>query len=138
MKKTKSGMNTDYNYPQKDILLVKFPFTDFQSFKKRPVIIISNDDYNSKTLDLVVCAITSNLSYKDYSVLISNDDLDDGYLIKESLIKTSHIATISKQIVIRRIASVNDEKFEEVKENLKSLFESSKTDEEDTLKEGDN
>jgi len=135
MKKTKSGMITDHK--QKDILLVKFPFTDFQSFKKRPVIVISNDEYNSKTLDLVVCAITSNLSYKDYSVLISNDDLDDGYLIKESLIKASHIATISKQIVIRKIASVNDEKFEDVRENLKSLFESLKTDEEDTSKDED-
>jgi mRNA interferase MazF len=122
-------MSTDYK--QKDILLVKFPFTDFQSFKKRPVIVVSNDEYNSKTLDLVVCAITSNLSHKDYSVLISNDDLDDGYLIKESLIKTSHIATISKQIVIRKIASLNDEKFEEAKENLNSLFESSKTGEEE-------
>ena len=138
MKKTKSGMNTDYGYTQKDILLVKFPFTDFQSFKKRPVIVISNDDYNSKTLDLVVCAITSNLSYKDYSVLISNDNLDDGYLIKESLIKASHIATISKQIVIRKIASLNDKKFEDVEENLKSLFEFSKTDEEDIIKEEDN
>jgi len=135
MKKTKSGMITDHK--QKDILLVKFPFTDFREFKKRPVIVISNDEYNSKTLDLVVCAITSNLSYKDYSVLISNDDLDDGYLIKESLIKASHIATISKQIVIRKIASVNDEKFEDVRENLKSLFESLKTDEEDTSKDED-
>ena len=109
-----------------------------QSFKKRPVIVISNDEYNSKTLDIVVCAITSNLSHKDYSVLISNDDLDDGYLIKESLIKTSQIATISKQIVIRKIATLNDEKSEEVKENLKSLFESSEVENEDTLKEEDN
>lgn len=135
MKKTKSGTSIDYM--QKDILLVKFPFTDFQSFKKRPVIVISNDEYNSKTLDLVVCAITSNLSYKDYSVLISNDDLDDGQLIKESLIKTSHIATISKQIVIRKIATLNDEKLDEVKENLKSLFESSETDDKDSIKEED-
>lgn len=86
-------------------------------------------------MDLVVCAITSNLSYKDYSVLISNDDLDDGYLMKESLIKTSHIATISKQIVFRKIATLNDEKFEEVKENLILLFESLKTDEKDILEE---
>ena len=136
MKKTKSGMSTDYM--QKDILLVKFPFTDFQGFKKRPVIVISNDEYNSKTLDLVVCAITSNLSYKDYSVLISNDDLDDGYLIKESLIKTSHIATISKRIVIKKIASLNDEKFKEVKENLRLLFKLSGADDKYTSQEGDN
>jgi len=136
MKKTKSGMITDHK--QKDILLVKFPFTDFREFKKRPVIVISNDEYNSKTLDLVVCAITSNLSYKDYSVLISNNDLDSGYLLKESLIKTSHIATISKQIVIRKIASVNYEKFEEVKESLKSLFKSSWTDDKNILKDKDN
>ncbi|PKP57125.1 MAG: MazF family transcriptional regulator [Candidatus Altiarchaeales archaeon HGW-Altiarchaeales-2] len=133
MKKTEFGITTDYDYLQKDILFVKFPFTDFQSFKNRPVIVISNDDYNSKALDLVVCAITSNLVYKDYAVLISNDDLDKGYLIKETLIKTSHIATISKHIVIRKIASLNNEKFEEVKKNLELLFKSSGTDDKDKL-----
>ncbi|MCK5039462.1 MAG: type II toxin-antitoxin system PemK/MazF family toxin [Candidatus Aenigmarchaeota archaeon] len=72
---------------QKDILLVKFPFTDFKTFKQRPVLVLSNNTFNQKTEDLVVCAITSNLVHKEYGVLIANDDLEEGYLKTNSLIK---------------------------------------------------
>lgn len=50
-------------YNQGDILLVPIPFSDLSSSKKRPVLVISNDDYNASSFDLIVVAITSNLSY---------------------------------------------------------------------------
>lgn len=36
-------------YKQGDILLISIPFSDLSSNKKRPVLVLSNDDYNSKT-----------------------------------------------------------------------------------------
>lgn len=33
---------------QGEIVLIPIPFTDLTSSKKRPVLIISNDDYNKK------------------------------------------------------------------------------------------
>lgn len=43
-----------------DIVLIPVPFTDLSSRKRRPVIVISNDDYNGRTRDVVVVAMTSN------------------------------------------------------------------------------
>ncbi len=39
---------------QRDIVLVPIPFTDLSSTRRRPVIVISNDEYNRTTADVVV------------------------------------------------------------------------------------
>jgi len=46
---------------QRDIVLIPIPFTDLSSYRRRPVIIVSNDKYNRETDDIVVVAMTSNL-----------------------------------------------------------------------------
>lgn len=55
-------------YKQGDILLILIPYSDLTSNKKRPVLVISNNLYNSKADDIVVAAITSNVKIKEYSV----------------------------------------------------------------------
>src|SRR2546423_1095571 len=52
---------------QGDIVLIPIPFTDLSSQKRRPVIVISNNQYNAKTTDVVVVAMTSNPQPTDYS-----------------------------------------------------------------------
>src|SRR5215213_9513841 len=53
-----------------DIVLIPIPFTDLSSQKQRPVIVISNDDYNHTTPDFVVVAMTSNPTLSPYSFTI--------------------------------------------------------------------
>jgi len=67
MKMMKSGQAI---YKQGDIVLVPFPFSNLSSAKIRPVLVISNNVYNQKYLDVVVCGITSNLQATDYSIFI--------------------------------------------------------------------
>jgi mRNA interferase MazF len=43
---------------QGDIALVPVPFTDLSSVRRRPVIVISNDSYDTSTSDMVVVAMT--------------------------------------------------------------------------------
>lgn len=45
---------------QGEIILIPIPFSDLSSQKRRSVIVISNDEYNRKTSDIVVVAMTSN------------------------------------------------------------------------------
>ena len=49
-------------YRRGDIILVPFPFTDLSSSKRRPALVVSPDDFNGRLQDLVVIAITSQLT----------------------------------------------------------------------------
>ena len=40
-------------YNQGDILLIPIPFSDLKTSKKRPVLVLSNSDYNSNNQDIV-------------------------------------------------------------------------------------
>lgn len=65
--------------------LIPIPFSDLKSKKKRPVIVISNNLYNKKTEDIVVVAVTSNIEKKDYSLLITQNDMETGNLPEVSM-----------------------------------------------------
>jgi mRNA interferase MazF len=67
-------------YKQGDILLIPFPYSDLTSTKQRPVLVLSNTYYNESYQDIVVAAITSNITEKVYSIHIDTDDLDEGHL----------------------------------------------------------
>ena len=109
-------------YKQGDILLVPVPFTDLTSGKKRPVLVLSNDDYNDKIEDVIVAAITSNLSAKKYAVLLSNNDLDNGNLKQDSCIRTDKIYTLSQSIVISRFGAVKKYIMDAVREKIIELI----------------
>lgn len=48
-----------------DIILVPFPFTDLQTTKKRPAVIISSTTYHLAYPDLIIMAITSQVKQRD-------------------------------------------------------------------------
>ncbi len=107
---------------QRDIILVPFPFSDQTGQKIRPAIVISNNDFNTKSDDLLVCAITSNLKPSDYSIEISQVDIENGILHDKCAIKTESIIKIRKTLVIKKIAAIKDPTFLKVKEILLRLF----------------
>ena len=109
-------------YSQREIVLVPFPFSDLSTTKKRPVLIISNDDYNSKHDDVVVCVITSNKFKDDFSVVIKDDNLEYGFLPEESTIKYHKLFTINKSKIGKKFSIVNKELFGTISKNLCDLF----------------
>jgi mRNA interferase MazF len=82
-------------YEQGEILLVPIPFSDLSANKKRPVLVLSNTEYNRQTNDIVITAITSNLTEKDYVVMITNNDLELGSLKIDSCIRADKIYTLA-------------------------------------------
>jgi len=109
-------------YRQGDILLIPIPYSDLTSNKKRPVLVLSNDEYNTKTEDIIVAAITSNITSKEYSILISNKDLQEGNLQVNSCIRVDKIYTLSQSIVIKKFGAVKPEIINNVKEKLRKLI----------------
>ena len=106
---------------QGDILLIPIPFTDLSSRKRRPVIVISNDDYNQRTDDIVVVAMTSNPRFVDFSFAISSDDLVEGRLNRPSKVRVDKIYTLSQGIVVRTFGRVNNRVLEQIRQMLTML-----------------
>ncbi|MBI3413149.1 MAG: type II toxin-antitoxin system PemK/MazF family toxin [Candidatus Aenigmarchaeota archaeon] len=115
-------MTSGINFEQGEILLVPFPFTNLQTIKQRPVLVLSKTEINKFSVDFVCCGITSNIQNIDHSVLMDNKNLEYGYLPKPSRIKVSVIFTLEKSSVIKGIGKIKEETFNKVKEEFLKLF----------------
>lgn len=111
-------------FSQRDILLVPFPFTDLSSTKQRPVLVVSNNkiNHNRETPDFVGLAITSKIRKGLYNIQISDKDLDIGSLFTNSEIHCDKIATLEKELVIKKLCKIKTQVYSRVKTKLKDVF----------------
>jgi len=98
-----------------DIVLLKFPFTDNKSFKKRPALII-NDFYDN---DIIVCRITSQIYQTQNDVLI--DSWKESGLKLPSVIRVHKLATLEKEMVELLMGKIDNSTKEKVKEIITKL-----------------
>lgn len=49
-------------FKQGEVILVPFPFSDQTITKQRPAVIVSSNEYNAKRADVIIAAITSNIT----------------------------------------------------------------------------
>jgi mRNA interferase MazF len=100
---------------QGDILLVPFPFSDQSGRKVRPVIVISNDRFNENSSDLLVVGVTSNISKDRHTLNLDNKDLEEGKLFTKCCIKVENILRMDKQLVVKKIGKIKNEKLEAIR-----------------------
>jgi mRNA interferase MazF len=110
------------NPSQRDIILFETPFSNLRGSKVRPVIVISNDVYNSKFRDVVAIPLTSNLLERDYVVSINNKKLETGRLHEESRAKVDKIFSLEKSMIKKTIGRINKETLNQVKDMLLEIF----------------
>jgi len=113
-------------YRQREIVLVPFPYSDLSTSKKRPVLIISNDDFNGKFEDVVVCVITSNVFKDTYSLTLRNEDLEVGMLPEQSVVKAHKLFSIHKSKILRKFSVVKETYFKEVEKLITELVKQKK------------
>ncbi|CAA6803510.1 MAG: Unknown protein [uncultured Sulfurovum sp.] len=87
------------------------PFTDLSKTKKRPVLIIKDEN---RLNDFVCFQITSK-STQEELYPIDNTHLNYGELKLTSFVKYDKCFTLSSDIVNKKLASVNNELLEELK-----------------------
>ncbi len=107
---------------QGDVVLIPIPFTDLSSQKRRPVVVISNNDYNRKSQDAVVVAMTSNPEETDYSFTVTTSDLEKGTLKRPSRIRADKIYTLSQSIVVQNFGRVKAPTLERIRKTLQELI----------------
>ena len=97
---------------QQDLVWVQFPFSNLEESKVRPAVIISNNAYNTKKQDVLICAITSNLEEEAYSILIDRSNLKSGNLPIKSKIRADKIILLEKRRIIKTFARLDDKTFD--------------------------
>lgn len=90
-------------YSSGSVVIAKIQFIDTFEIKKRPVLVLYEEYGN-----IVVVGITSNKDMKGISLLKK-----DG-MIKDSVIKTNYIFTISEKMIDKHLLNLNLSKRKEV------------------------
>lgn len=85
-----------------DIVLLKFPFTDGKTFKKRPALIIN--DYDDG--DIIVCRITSQIYDTKNDYFLAN--WRDAGLKLPSVVRVHKIATLDRNIVETKMGMIDE------------------------------
>ncbi len=106
---------------QGDIVLIPVPFTDLSSTKRRPVVVVSNDDYNRQRQDIVVVAMTSNPSPGRYAFTISSSDLEHGKLNRPGQIRVDKLYALSQSIVVKSFGRVDAATLDRIRSLLHDL-----------------
>ena len=107
---------------QRDIILIKFPFSDLSDAKVRPALVISNNQYNQEKLDCVVLAMTSNLAKSEYKVIIESKDLENGTLPVKSAVRVDKPFSVSQSKVLKIQGKLNSIKFKAVENTILKLI----------------
>src|SRR3989344_2680386 len=107
---------------QRDLLLVPFPFSDQSGKKARPVIVISNNDFNIASEDIIVVGVTSNISKDKYTINLTDKDLDEGKLHTNCCIKIENILKLDKELIVKKIGKINKNTFKEIVSKLNEII----------------
>lgn len=105
-----------------NIVLVPVPFTDLTSHRRRPLVVVSNDAYQSATQDFVCVAMTSNLKVEPYSFEITSADLADGALNRPGRVRADKVFTLAQAIIVARFGRVNQQTLDRIRQEVASLL----------------
>lgn len=107
---------------QRDLLLVPFPFSDQSGRKVRPVAVVSNNDFNQYSQDIIVVGVTSNASRDRYALTLANNDLEEGKLLSSCCIRAENILKIEKELIIKRIGRIKKDKLKQIFDKIYSIL----------------
>ena len=100
-----------------DIVLITFPFTDLSGSKLRPTVVLSANE-----LDVTVCFITTQLQWQELTDVPLLPTLFNG-LRKQSLIRTSKIATLDKTLAKGLLGALTNVELNDLNNKLKALLQ---------------
>ena len=106
---------------QGELVLIPIPFTDLSSQKRRPVIVISNDQYHSRGSDVVVVAMTSNPTVTPYTFTITSADLIAGSLNRPGTVRVDKIYTLANSLIVKTFGRVSEATLERIRKLLNDL-----------------
>ena len=109
------------NYKQREVVLVKFVFSEGSAFKKRPALVLSGKAYHNGRQEVIIAAITSNIE----RILVGDTKVKDwqkANLLFPSIV-TGIVQTIKGSMIERSLGTLSPSDFENVQKNLRISLE---------------
>jgi mRNA interferase MazF len=92
-------------YTQGEIVLVPFPFTDQKGSVKRPALVISSNDFNRNSYDIILVQLTKEENQDGNSIPLERKDLTVP-LDHISEVRCHKILVAEQSIIIKPVSNV--------------------------------
>jgi mRNA interferase MazF len=99
---------------QSEVVLLPFPFSDLSAHKKRPVLILKDENIQG---DFLAIQITSKPGYAG-ALVLEQKDFRLGLLPKKSFVRPDKLITLNKTLVVQRIGILTGEAFARIMESV--------------------
>lgn len=105
---------------QCDIVLCEFYFSDMKQSKNRPVLVFKD---NLPHDDFIAIPISSKIEklYED-EVIVSIDDLSNGFLPRTSKLMVRKTFIVSKQVLLKKYATITQDSYKKYHRIFCSYF----------------
>ena len=108
-----------------DVVLLAYPFDDWSGAKVSPAVVVSSDEYNTRSEDAVFVLITSNTEKRsDFDILVADVHPEFAHtgLAKSSMIRVDMIWTLKQVLVKRTVGQVGNQIRREIIVRLRRLL----------------
>jgi mRNA interferase MazF len=110
-----------------EVVLAWFPFASGQGGKRRPCVIVQNDEDNQKIANTIVAQVTSTLlrlgDKSHFLIDVSTTDGQQTGLLHDSLVSCNNLATIEQSLVQRTIGTLSAALLRQLDDCLKAALE---------------
>jgi mRNA interferase MazF len=86
-----------------DLVVVAFPFSDLSATKRRPALVLA---YSGNRY-YILCQITSKTVKDEYAIVLDEQEIVEGKLIKSSNIRPNRIFTAEDSIIQYRVGKIS-------------------------------
>jgi mRNA interferase MazF len=107
-------------YSKGDIVVIPVPFTDNQTTKKRPAVVVSNEDVHARG-DIVVVQITSQNKNDMFSFPLLDTDLTIA-LPKQSYIRTYKLFVLEECLIEKKVSSLTMSAYKRLYKSIRKII----------------
>jgi mRNA interferase MazF len=108
------------NYTQGDIVVIPWPYDDLTGTKKRPVIIVSKDNFSKEYF--IVAKITSVLRGDDHEFPFHNTELETD-IPKPSAVRINQVFTAHESLILKKVSKLKKTALTLLTEKIKTNFD---------------
>ena len=99
------------SYDANDVVVVPFPFTDKNTTKRRPAVVLSNAEHFNKKVGQSVLVMITSAANSEWPLDVEIKDLDTAGLPSSSIVRMK-LFTLDHNLIVRKVGrlSVGDQR----------------------------